>query len=105
MDEDGEGSDASAPFDRRGAGRAGADSDLADAALSDSLELLAADPGAAAAAAAYRAKRKALSVPVLSGGGGSSAKLGEQHLPLAHQLSLLLRHAVRAYPADADYAA
>lgn len=62
------------------------------------LEALARDPAAEAAAAAYRAKRKSLSVPVLCGGGGSSAKLGCQHALITHQLVLLLRHSVRAFP-------
>jgi hypothetical protein len=66
--------------------------------LFDELEELSADPQAEAAALDYAAKRASLAVPVLAGGGGTSAKLSPQHLQLAHQLVLLLRHAVRAYP-------
>jgi hypothetical protein len=61
-------------------------------------DALATSPAAEAAAAAYRAKKAALSVPVLEGGGGSSAKLGPAHVGVCRALVALLRHAVRAHP-------
>lgn len=62
------------------------------------LDVLAADAAAEAAAANFRNKRAAVAVPILAGGGGTSAKLAPTHLLLVRQLVLLLRHAVRAYP-------
>lgn len=61
------------------------------------LDLLASDTAAEDAAANFRNKRLGIAVPILPGGGGSSAKLSPNHLLMVRQLVLLLRHAVRVH--------
>jgi len=51
-----------------------------------------------ALARAVRAKREIASVPILPGGGGANAKLLPQHMLVVHQLVILLRQAVLAFP-------
>jgi hypothetical protein len=59
---------------------------------------LAFDESAEQMALQYRTKSELLTTPVLPQGGGCAAKLYQPHRPLMHQLVLLLRQAVRAFP-------
>ena len=62
------------------------------------LDVLAEDASADAAARQYEGRRAAVSVPTLPAGGGRSFKIGPGHLVLVRQLTMLLRHATRAFP-------
>lgn len=62
------------------------------------LDCLISSPAAEAAAASYRAKKSAISIPILPAGGGTCSKVGLQHQAVLQMLILLTRAASLAYP-------
>ena len=69
-----------------------------DATSDTYLSALARDASAVEAALAYRERRGQPTVPVLVGGGGTTAKLTAAHAPWVAALVTLLKHAVLAHP-------
>jgi len=62
------------------------------------LDCLISSPAAEAAAASFRAKKSAISIPILPAGGGTCSKVGLQHQAVLQMLILLTRAASLAYP-------